>query len=337
MCAAKQDTDNEFTRIARYFGPLAKDFSGALDLKDDAALLVCPPDNELVVTTDALVEGIHFQISDPPETIAARLLRRNVSDLAAMGASPYAYTLNTILPEGVGEDWLAAFTRQLQEDQQNYKIVLAGGDSSRSPSGINLVMTAFGHVPKGRALHRKINTGLADDATYGVYVTGTIGDSYLGLQILQGKLQGNDPQRQTLVARHYYPTPRVELAQQLHGLALAAVDISDGLVADVEHMAVASSLAIALELEVIPLSPAAAEIIREYPNMLAELATGGEDYELAFLANDKNADKLLVAARNCGVPLTRVGDAQKAASGGAKLRDAAGGEVLLNRKGWMHF
>lgn len=337
MSEADKPSLNEFARIARYFAPLAKDFAGALSLKDDAALLSCPPDCELVVTTDALVEGVHFNLSDPPQSIAARLLRRNLSDLAAMGAAPYAYTLNTILPNGVGEEWLAAFAGQLQEDQLKYKISLAGGDSTRSENAVNLVVTAFGHVPKGMALQRKIKTALDDNETYGLYVTGTIGDSYLGLQIILGKFNGDDPQRKTLVARHYYPEPRVELAQKLRGLALAAIDISDGLIADVEHMAVCSHAGIEIELEKIPLSSAAAEIVNGDVNRLLELATGGEDYELAFICNDKIADKLLEFATEFKVPISRIGNVKKASNGSVKLLNTDKKEVLPKRKGWMHF
>ena len=182
------ESAGEFGRIDRYLKPLAAGFPGALGLTDDAAVFGIPADRELVITTDALVAGVHFLPDDPPADIAAKLLRVNLSDLAAMAADPLAYSLVTSLPADIGDDWLAAFAAGLAEDQQRYGIHLMGGDSVSTPGPVTLSVTAFGLVPKGQALRR--GTAGADDL---VFVSGTIGDAALGLRVLQGKLERRGP------------------------------------------------------------------------------------------------------------------------------------------------
>ncbi|HEY0836771.1 MAG TPA: thiamine-phosphate kinase, partial [Azospirillum sp.] len=177
----------EFGRIARYFKPLAAGFAGARGLADDAAVFGVPAGLELVVTVDAMVAGVHFLPDDPPEDVAAKLLRVNLSDLAAMGAEPYAYTLVTALPKDLPEDWLAGFARGLGADQRTYGIHLAGGDSVSTAGPITLSVTAMGLVPAGRALPRRSER--RGDA---VFVTGSIGDAALGLQIALGRLDVAD-------------------------------------------------------------------------------------------------------------------------------------------------
>ena len=219
------ESAGEFGRIDRYLKPLAAGFPGALGLTDDAAVFSIPADRELVITTDALVAGVHFLPDDPPADIAAKLLRVNLSDLAAMAADPLAYSLVTSLPADIGDDWLAAFAAGLAENQQRYGIHLMGGDSVSTPGPITLSVTAFGLVPKGQALRRR-TTG-TDDL---IFVSGTIGDAALGLRVLQGKLNAADPD--PLIERYRRPQPRLALVPMLRHFATAGLDVSDGLVAD---------------------------------------------------------------------------------------------------------
>lgn len=241
----------EFARIARHFRPLAAGFPGALDLTDDAALVRLPPGMEQVVTTDAMVEGVHFLRDDPPEDIAAKLLRVNLSDLAAMGAEPAGYTLMTALPGWVSESWLERFAAALESDQRQYGIHLIGGDSVATPGPLLLSVTALGQLPAGTALMR---SGAAPGDL--VVVSGSIGDAALGLGIALKNLEIDDPvQRDYLLRRLRRPEPRLELGRSLRGLASAAVDISDGLIAVLGHIGETSGLSASLNSVCLPFSP----------------------------------------------------------------------------------
>jgi thiamine-monophosphate kinase len=316
----------EFGRIARHFRPLAAGFPGALDLTDDAALVSVAAGDELVVTTDAMVEGIHFLASDPPGEIAAKLLRVNLSDLAAMGAAPVGYTLVTALPASVSESWLTAFAAGLESDQGQYGISLIGGDSVSTRGPLTLAVTALGRVPKGAALTRR-------GARPGdlVCVSGTIGDAALGLAIALGSLEVSDAgQRDFLLARLRRPEPRLTLGLGLRGLASAAVDVSDGLVADLGHLAAASGLAAEIEAGRVPLSAAAAALVSGHPERIPGLLTGGDDYELVVTVAPGRAQALPAG-------LTVIGRVVAGNPGSVTVRDETGTVLDLPRRGWNHF
>lgn len=324
---------DEFQRIARFFAPLAKDFPGALDLKDDAALITPPAGHDLVVTTDAIAEGTHFQRTDPPASIAQRLLRSNLSDLAAKGAAPHAYTLVVTLNDSVDDSWLAAFSAALADDQRRYGIHLAGGDSLGTKGPLHFCVAAYGIAPVGAFIPRKA----APDASYAVYVSGAIGDSHLGLRYLLGEDFGLPvEQRDYLINRHYAPSPRLELGQGLRGLAKACVDVSDGLVADLGHIARLSGLDITLQAKQIPLSPAARAVLDKKPVIFTDLITGGEDYELCFLVASADQARIDVLADDFNLPLTLIGQAT-AGVGDVSVLDAAQNIISIPRAGWMHF
>jgi thiamine-monophosphate kinase len=308
----------EFDRIARYFAPLSG--PEGLGLRDDAALLTPPPGAQLVLTVDQMLESVHFLPGDDPALIARKLLRRNLSDLAAMGAAPLGYLLTTALPVQTPESWLARFAEGLATDQARYGISLMGGDSSSSKAGIALSITAIGAVPEGAALTR--SGARAGDE---IWVTGTIGDAMLGLKARLGEWTDQDG---VLTSRSLLPTPRLGLA--LHGLAHACIDISDGLVQDLGHIAKASGLAATIQAAAIPTSPEAA---RFGDAALPERLTGGDDYEL-LLAVPPGHDAALRAA--CGaVPVTRIG--QFTVGQGVRVLGADGADLPLSRTGWAHF
>ncbi|WP_297371227.1 thiamine-phosphate kinase [Acidocella sp.] len=308
----------EFDRIARYFAPLSG--PEGLGLRDDAALLTPPPGVQLVLTVDQMLESVHFLPGDDPALIARKLLRRNLSDLAAMGAAPLGYLLTTALPVQTPESWLARFAEGLATDQARYGISLMGGDSSSSKAGIALSITAIGAVPQGAALTRA-GARAGDE----IWVTGTIGDAILGLKARLGEWTDQDG---TLTSRSLLPTPRLGLA--LHGLAHACIDISDGLVQDLGHIAKASGLAATIQAAAIPTSPEAA---RFGDAALPERLTGGDDYEL-LLAVPPGHDAALRAA--CGaVPVTRIG--QFTAGQGVRVLGGDGADLPLPRTGWAHF
>lgn len=328
---------DEFARIAHFFRPLAEGFPGSLSLTDDAALLTVPSDQELVVTTDAMVEGTHFLPSDTPQSIAARLLRSNLSDLAAMGASAFTYTLTTTLRANISEDWLGAFAKQLREDQTYYGCHLIGGDSLRTDGPLHLSITAMGLVPKGQALRRTIQR--TSNPPYDVYVSGTIGDSFLGLQLSLGKtVTGLTAEDETfLLNRHFFPQPRLQLGKALRGHALAAVDISDGLVADLGHIARQSGMACQIDSRAVPHSDATTRALVDNPSLLAALITGGEDYELGFVLDKDSAVILSSLAEKNGISLSKIGALQSGVAGEIQVMDASSRALPLSYKGWTHF
>ena len=325
--AAGNGGAGEFGRIDRYLKPLAAGFPGALDLTDDAAVFGIPADRELVITTDALVAGVHFLPDDPPADIAAKLLRVNLSDLAAMAADPLAYSLVTSLPADIGDDWLAEFAAGLADDQRRYGIHLMGGDSISTPGPITLSVTAFGLVPKGQALRR--GTAGADDL---VFVSGTIGDAVLGLRVLQGKLDVGDPD--PLIERYRRPQPRLGLVPTLRRFATAGLDVSDGLVADLGHLCEVSGCAATIHANRVPLSGAVRAAIAADPALLATALTGGDDYEIVFTVKPENRDALLAS----GADVTEIGRiAPDGDAGSVTVLDAAGAQMPLAARGWTHF
>lgn len=325
---------DEFARIARFFTPLAA--PGGLKLLDDVALLAGPAGLQYVLTADAIVEGIHFRPDDPPAAVAQKLLRVNLSDLAAKGAVPVGYLLTTALPPAHDEAWLAEFTRGLAADQKRYRIGLLGGDSTATSGPAVLSLTAIGRVAKGRALLRaKAKPGDR------VFVSGTLGDAALGLAVLRGDLADLDALklgargRDFLVRRYRLPEPRLELGRRLIGAAHAAADISDGLVADLGHICKASHLGATIDASLLPLSRPARALIGAVPERRRLALTAGDDYELVFAAPAAARGRLLALGKSLGVPVTEIGRFDKGK--GVRIRDAAGREIKLDRSGYRHF
>ncbi|MFZ2007691.1 MAG: thiamine-phosphate kinase [Stellaceae bacterium] len=319
----------EFGRIREYFAPLAG--LGSLDLTDDAALLDCPPGYHLVVTVDQLVEGVHFLPDDPPELVARKLMRRNLSDLAAMGATPRHYLVTSALPKTHDDEWVRRLAEGLAEDQHRYGLALLGGDSTSTQGPAALTLTAIGHVASGQEIRRK-------GAQPGdrVWVSGTIGDAFLGLKALRGEFPQLVPeQREALAARFRLPEPRCNLGPSLIGIAHAMIDVSDGLVADLGHICETSGISATVELPLVPLSQAARELVAGDPALSAMLVTGGDDYELLFAAPPDVDEEIASLSRGLGLPITRIGAIE--AGVGVRVVDDRGREVPLAKVGWRHF
>ena len=323
----------EFELIAKYFAPLAEAAPGAQGLRNDAALFDPAGDDSLVLTLDAMVAGVHFLPGDPAETIGRKLLRVNLSDLAAMGARPRGYLLAAAFPKDIDEAWIAAFAAGLAEDQARFGVALYGGDTVSTPGPLTLTLTAFGEALGDRALSRA--TARAGDM---VYVSGTIGDGLLGLEALRGCLPDlAEAHRSHLATRYRLPEPRLELGRRLAetGLASAALDVSDGLAADLGHIAEESGLASEIEAGAVPLSPAARAVVEAAPERLAGLLGGGDDYELLFTVSPGRAGEVAALARELDLPLTEIG--QMSVGRGLRVRDPAGREMALEGTGWQHF
>jgi thiamine-monophosphate kinase len=276
-----------------------------------------------VLTCDAMVAGVHFLPDDPPDLVGRKLLRVNLSDLAAKGAIPIGYLMTVSTPRGMPDTWFAAFSAGLKQDQQEYSVTLLGGDTTSTPGPISLSLTILGHVAPGQAVHR---AGAAPGD--GIWVTGTIGDGALGLAVARRRLA--DPTGY-LLSRYRLPQPRLGLA--ISGLASAGMDISDGLVQDLGHICRASSVAAEIDVTRVPLSdPARAA----GPEWLSTCLTGGDDYELLLAVPATREAALHHAANSAGIPVTRIGTFR---SGPAEVvvRGTDGTPLSFDRGGWSHF
>jgi thiamine-monophosphate kinase len=323
---------DEFDAIARLFRPLSEGAPEALNLADDAAVIPFRPGFELAVTKDAVVEGVHFLKGDPPDLVARKLLRVNLSDLAAKGAEPYGYFLAVAWPHDYPDEARAAFAAGLAEDQAAFGIKLFGGDTVSTPGPLTASVTALGWVPEGRMVRRSgARPGQA------LMVTGSIGDGGLGLKAAQGRLKGlGGDDLEALAGRYRLPQPRLAIRDALLAHASAALDVSDGLIADVGHMEEASGVSIQIDLERLPLSGPAKAWLSAQPDRAAalmELASAGDDYELVIAADLAAALPLALAAAAGGFALTPIG---RIVEGEGTIILHQGAPVLVGRTGWRH-
>jgi thiamine-monophosphate kinase len=327
---------SEFALIARYFAPLSQGFPGAYGLRDDAAVISPAAEFELVAKTDAIIGGIDFPPDEPADLVARKALRVNLSDLAAKGAIPRAYMVDLMLPRAIGEAWIAAFAAGLAQDQAEYGVHLIGGDMSATPGPVTIAVMAFGETPIGRIIRR--GGACAGDL---VFVTGTIGDAALGLAALRGSLADLDAEQAAfLTDRYRLPQPRVQLGPQLIGIASAALDVSDGLVADLRHICEVSELAAVVEAASVPLSRAAQAAVIADPELLSTVLTGGDDYEILFTAPPTATPAIAELSRATGVPITRIGSMIPATTSvqfTVSVIDARGRPLALATEGWTHF
>jgi thiamine-monophosphate kinase len=331
--AARDDMSAEERLIARYFRPLAV-HPGAFGLGDDAAILTPPPGCDLVLTTDGVIAGVHFFPDDPPESIARKALRMNLSDLAAKGAKPLGFLIAVALPAGIEETWLAGFAAGLGEDAQAYRCPLLGGDTDRTPGPISVSISAFGALPHGKMVRR--STAKAGDL---VLVTGTIGDSALEVrlrrdQALGERLRLREPMRAHLRDRYLLPQPRNVLADAVRTHASAAMDVSDGLAGDLAKLCRGSSVAADIDVARVPLSDAARAALAAEPALIETILTGGDDYEILLTLSPAELPAFRTAAQLAGVAVTEIG--RVATGEGARfLRD---GKVLtFARSSYSHF
>lgn len=319
----------EDSLIARYFKPLATD-PGAFDLTDDAAILRSSAD-EFVVTTDAIVEGVHFLPNDPPETIARKALRVNLSDLAAKGATPAGFVL-TLALRAADDAWLAPFALALGEDAARFRCPLLGGDTVSTPGPLMISIAAFGRVPPGKMVRR--NGAKAGDR---VVVSGTIGDAALGLDLLKGGAAalGGD-EREMLIGRYRVPQPRLALAQAVREHASAAMDVSDGLAGDLAKLCAASDVSAAIDAQSIPLSGAARSLLSSGAVAIESIVSGGDDYEILCTIPENRLEAFEQASKLAGVPVTSIGTVIGGVAA-PRFLDRQGREIALQRHSYSHF
>jgi thiamine-monophosphate kinase len=333
MTDRQDNPSGEDSLIARYFRPLAID-PGAFDLNDDAAILKAHGE-EIVVTTDAIIEGVHFLADDPPDTIARKALRVNLSDLAAKGATPAGFVL-TLALRTTDEAWLTPFARGLGEDSELFDCPLLGGDTVATPGPVMISVTAFGRVPPGKMIHR---SGAKPGDR--VVVTGTIGDATLGLDILQGgpvatALADDIAAKEMLVERYRIPQPRNALAKAVRDHAHAAMDVSDGLAGDLAKLCAVSGVSAAIDTQSIPLSAAAAKVLAFGTAGIEAIVSGGDDYEILCAVPEDCFEAFAERARMAGVAISSIGTII-AGTAVPKFLDAQGREIALKRLSYSHF
>lgn len=317
----------EFELIQRCFVDAGRSRTDvALGIGDDGAVLRLRDGCDLVITTDSMVEGTHFSPDVDPRALGHKLVVVNVSDLAAMGAEPCWLSLALTLPK-VDEAWLTAFAEGLSETAEYYNCQLVGGDTTKGP--LSLTMVAKGQVPKGKALTRS-GAKVGDF----IYVTGTLGDAALGLLLTQNRIEVSKKHRAHLLQRFYYPTARVALGQALRTIASSAMDLSDGLAGDIQHLLRRSQVGASIDVSRLPLSQAFKD------SCTAELAlalalSGGEDYELLFTVPESRRGSLEVLLSPYGVPITCIGRI----TGLVGKLELKQGDSTLNyqHKGYEHF
>ena len=317
---------DEFSIIREVFAPLSKSASGAFGLTDDAAIIAPRVGYDLVLTKDTLVAGVHFLASDTPDLIARKCLRVNLSDLAAKGASPLGYLLSCAWPEGTDIDFIRKFAAGLSQDQSEFGLPLLGGDTVRTTGPLTLSITAIGEVPSGQMLLR--SGAKAGDH---VYLTGTVGDAFVGLRILQGgvPMEATDLES-VLLDRYRLPQPRLAMGGALLDIAHASIDVSDGLFADARHLAEASGLQVTIDLQHVPVSKAAQASGID----ALTLAAGGDDYEILFTAPPGDAKAIAKLGDDFGLGVKRIGQVTKGK--GLRVLDGQGNVVEISDYGYEH-
>jgi thiamine-monophosphate kinase len=318
---------DEFSIIDQLFKPLAGFSREARGLIDDVAVIPPDPEHDLLVSTDALVAGVHFFEHDPLDLVARKLMRVNISDIIAKGGTAYGYQLLTAWPRGLSLNDKRDFARGLKTEQDRFGLSLFGGDTVSTPGPLTVSMTVFGKAPRGRALSRA--GARAGDR---VLVSGYIGQAYLGLRALQGRLSDlRHGDVNELISAYHLPEIRPDLAPAVLRCASAAMDISDGLLGDADHLARANGLMIRVELDKVPTSPAARAAIAEGVSAV-DLMTGGDDYQVLCTADEAGAKALVMAGfYDIGCCVSATADMPA----GAWLW-AGGRRLEVNEKGFRH-
>ena len=320
--------------IATYFRPIAT-HPGAFGLTDDAAAITPPPGCDLVLKTDGIISGVHFFPDDPPDAVARKALRINLSDLAAKGATPLGFLLSIGLPAGLPAGWIKSFAEGLGEDAEYYGCPLLGGDTDKSPGAITVYIMALGAVPHGRMVRR---SGARPGDV--VVATGTIGDAALALKLRQdadaARRWGLDAAMAAhLRGRYLLPQPRNGIAEALRRHASAAMDVSDGLAGDLAKLVRVSGVAAEVTVGDVPLSPAAQRAVAREPALMETVLTGGDDFEVIATVAPDHLNDLRSEAAVADVTVTPIGIIT--AGAGTQFRDAEGRALAFRRPSYSHF
>jgi thiamine-monophosphate kinase len=322
---------SEFSWIDRYLKPLAT-YAGAFNLQDDAALIAPKNQASLVISTDASLSGVHFLDKTEPHLIARKTLLAAVSDLIAKGATPFGYFMNICFSgETLNEDWLRGFTQGLKDVQSQFKMGLLGGDTVRSQQGFMVDYTVLGWVEQGYMVQR--NTAKDSDL---LYVTGTLGDSYLGLRCLLEDMPLSLVDQDWVLQRHFSPELRLNLMEKTRHFWTSSVDISDGFLADLNHILQASNVSAVINFEELPFSAVGRKFLDEDASTIWKLLTGGEDYELILSIEQDKREAFEVCAAATGTLVSHIGHLVSKRE--EWVYDTQGEAVVLPIKlGFQHF
>lgn len=318
----------EFSIIHDFFAPLATKSPFSLDLLEDGAIFP-PQSNNQCIATDGMVEGVHFLKDTPPKHIAKRLLRINLSDMAAMGATPHSYLLTIATPYD-SDRWFQAFTEGLAEDQEQFNIDLIGGDSMRHQGALFLSITMMGSVKHGHHVTRG-GSQVGDD----IYVTGTIGDAMIGLALKQKKKLAGLTNPSWFIERYELPTPRVAFGSHFSPFVTSALDVSDGLLGDMQHLIKNSGNGMKVHLDAIPHHPDVTTLFISEKELHIDAISNSDDYEILFTASPTHAEALMALAQDTNTPITRIGTVTE--SGTLEIVDQDENPIPLSIKGYDHF
>jgi thiamine-monophosphate kinase len=333
VSAAKRRRPGEFALIAKYFQPLTNGTEGAFGLLDDAARYRPAAGSEMVLTLDTIVADVHFGAADPPESLARKALRVNLSDLAAKGAEPVGYLLSLALPDDWTEKWIGRFARGLAADQRKYGVALLGGDTTRASGGLTITVTALGEVPKGKMVMR---SGARPGDV--IFVSGTIGDAALAIAVRRGDIRPSDRKTAArLEERYLHPRPRVALAPVLRRWANSAMDVSDGLVGDLAHICQVSAVGAEIAAANVPLSSAAKALATGSDAVLKTVLTGGDDYEILATISPGKAERFRRDATAVGVRVSRLGKIVDHRRHAPMVIDRDGRPIAFDGQGHTHF
>lgn len=317
----------EYDIISKFFSPLAGNFSGSFGLKDDIAVIPKDKKTDYVISSDSIVEGVHFLENSIPEAIAARLLASNLSDIASAGAMPKYYMLNGTISSKTDEKWLKAFTDKVSKIQQKNHMELIGGDTVKCEDRLFFSVTIIGEVPKGAALLR--SGAKVGDA---IYVSGYIGESYMGLQILKGEMDDlsyND--KNYYINRYVDPVSRIDLGKEILPYATSCTDVSDGLLIDLENICDSSSVSAQIDKYLIP-------VTYKKESAFPNLVTAGDDLELIFTVPDNKSSKISEIKEKFDIPISKIGKIVKRSKDKKDIviLDAEGKEYKIDIKGYQH-
>lgn len=322
----------EFARIESFFAPLALGHKAALELRDDAALLDVPVGQQLVVSADMLIAGVHFRHQDSLYNIARKSLRVNLSDLAGKGALPLGYFLSLGWPRDLPDSEMQDFSKGLEQDGKDFNIPLLGGDLIANKGVLIIAITILGTLAAGTMILRE-GAQVHDD----IYVSGNIGDSALGLMLLEERQKNLSCEQQGYLQQRYLlPIPRLALGRALGPLIHAGMDISDGLLADLDHLCRASGVGAKLLVANLPVSSAAHKLIEKDDSLWDLIFSGGDDYELLFAADPKHRTAIASLGNRQDITLSRIGSIT--VESGIRIVDEKGREqVHSGAGGYRHF
>ena len=292
---------NEFEIISDFFSPLARD-KGSFGLSDDVAVLSKAKGYHFIVSTDMLISEVHFFSNDDPEDIASKCIRVNISDIVSKGAIPKYYFLSIALPKETDDKWIKSFTKSLKIEQKNFNISLMGGDTVSTTGPLTINIVCIGVIEKNKLIRR--NGAMPGED---IYVTGEIGSAKIGLEILKKNIIANSDLENYFIKKYRLPCPRNKLGPKLINLASSSIDISDGLISDLNHICLASNVKAEVNYSLLPVSNCISQLNLTENQLKNIILNGGDDYEIIFTSNSLNSTKIFDLSKFLEVNITKIG------------------------------